>query len=371
MVFNSYLRLGEIMEVSYYNLSGGINQALTKTELGSDTRRLYWTDAENVEIYKGRGIIQQKGNTLFLELPISESITSLKEMAKKESKSLVVTTISGKIYIYNPKTDKLTLLSKTITGTNIKFADFLDGLLVITDKDGLFYIKNNDNYDVVDCNLKDSEGNVVVDGIVTVFKGRVWVAKGSTIYYSALGTYDNFTLENDAGYIRDFYTHTDYIVALKPYKDYLAIYKKHSIYLLSGISQEDFKVTLLADLGTYSANSIVNVNNKQYFLSNNIYPLEEIGELNQIRIGSEISGNIKPEFEKFDFTRIENAICLHYEKQNQIWYFIPYTDKNYYQTIWIFDYVNEAWYKRVIPQNVTYACIYDDYIYTSDNEGKI
>lgn len=27
------------MEISYYNLSGGINQALTKTELGSDTKK--------------------------------------------------------------------------------------------------------------------------------------------------------------------------------------------------------------------------------------------------------------------------------------------------------------------------------------------
>lgn len=31
-----------IMEVAYYNLSGGINQALTKTELGIDTKKVYW-----------------------------------------------------------------------------------------------------------------------------------------------------------------------------------------------------------------------------------------------------------------------------------------------------------------------------------------
>ena len=29
------------MEVAYYNLSGGINQALTKTELGIDTKKIY------------------------------------------------------------------------------------------------------------------------------------------------------------------------------------------------------------------------------------------------------------------------------------------------------------------------------------------
>ena len=56
------------MEVAYYNLSGGINQALTKTELGIDTKKIYWADAENVEILQNRGIVKQKGNSLFLEI---------------------------------------------------------------------------------------------------------------------------------------------------------------------------------------------------------------------------------------------------------------------------------------------------------------
>ena len=63
------------MEVSYYDLSGGINMALTKTELGLDTKKLYWTDSENIEILQNRGIVKQKGNTLFLELPDGETIT--------------------------------------------------------------------------------------------------------------------------------------------------------------------------------------------------------------------------------------------------------------------------------------------------------
>ena len=38
------------MEINYFNLSGGINQSSTKTELGANTKLLYWADAENVEI---------------------------------------------------------------------------------------------------------------------------------------------------------------------------------------------------------------------------------------------------------------------------------------------------------------------------------
>ena len=56
------------MEVSYYNLSGGINQALTKTELGLDTKKIYWSEAENVEIFQNRGIKKQLGNALYLDV---------------------------------------------------------------------------------------------------------------------------------------------------------------------------------------------------------------------------------------------------------------------------------------------------------------
>lgn len=75
---------------------------------------------------------------------------------------------------------------------------------------------------------------------------------------------------------------------MKPYKDYLAIYKKNSVYLLTGTSPDDFAIVPFANKGAYGNNSIVNVDNKQYFLSNGIYALEQVGELNQIQLGSEI-----------------------------------------------------------------------------------
>ena len=55
------------MDVNYFDLSGGINQASTKTELGLNPKKIYWTDSENIEIYNNKGIKKQKGHTLFLE----------------------------------------------------------------------------------------------------------------------------------------------------------------------------------------------------------------------------------------------------------------------------------------------------------------
>ena len=273
------------MEVSYYNLAGGINQSLTKTELGLDTKKIYWSDAENVEIFQNRGIVRQLGNSIFTS--VNEEITGLAEMCAYDKSKLVITTVTGKIYIYDEAGSQLVLVNKTLTGIKPVFLNFLNGILVMSESDGLFYIKNNSNYEVVDCNLKDLSDNVLTGAVLAVYKGRIWVAKDATIYYSALGTYDDFTTENDAGYINEFHTDTGSITALKMYKDYLAIYKKDSVYLLTGTSPDDFAITLFANKGAVASNAIANVDNKQYFLSNGIFALEQVGELNQIQLGSE------------------------------------------------------------------------------------
>lgn len=356
------------MENFYFNLSGGINQNSTKTELGMDTKNIYWADAENVEIYQSKGIIRQKGNVLFAQIPDDEKILGLHEMKYGSKHQLIIVTDTGKLYICDNGT--LKLLDKVLKSDRISFTNFLNGTLVSGNRDEMFFIKNNDNLDIESCNLTKSDGTPVYSEVVTVYKGRVWVADGSTIYFSALGSYNDFTTENDAGYINDFYTDTDKISALKTYKDYLAIYKENSTYLLSGSNPEDFAIIPFADKGAVSHKSIVSVNNKQYFFSSGIYTLE-VGTLNQILLGSEITHSIKEEFKKFDTSRKNEIFALNYEDKNQIWYFIPYKSDEYFHTIWINDIVNKAWYKRVLPQDITTACIFEKNVFTADKNGKI
>ena len=360
------------METAFYNLSGGINQALTKTELGLDTRRMFWEDSQNIELLKSNGIKRQNGNTLYLTAPNNEEITGLHQFTHRDSYKLIITTISGNVYVYDEIQQTTVTVNLTLTGIHPSFRNFLNGFLIMTESDRMYYIKNDENYTVVDCNLKNSNDEYITDGIITTYKGRVWVGKNSTLYYSALGTYDDFTTADDAGYINDFHTNTDVITALGEYKDYLAIYKKNQVYLLSGTTANDFAIQLFADKGTTAKKSLTNVDNRQYFLSTDgIFSLEEAGVLMQIHVGTEISGKIKPEFDKFDKTRISQSICLNYEKRNQMWFFIPYTDDSYFNTIWINDYVLKLWYKRIVPQNIKGACIFKNNILTFDNTGKI
>ncbi len=357
----------------FYNLGGGINQASTKTELGLDVNQIYWSDAKNIEILQNKGIIRQKGNVLLIQIPVTEKIIGLHQMKYGKLYNLLIVTDAGKLFVFNPKSLGLIQLEKTVSGlSRLNFANFLNGVLVSSKSDGLFFIKNNDTFDVIDCGLKSRETPTVdvTSDVIAVHKGRVWVAEDSTLYFSALGTYNDFTTEDDAGYFSNFHTDTDEIIALKPFKDYLAIYKKNMVYLLTGSSTADFAITPFADKGATSFSGVINVNNKQYFLNQGIFSLTT-GDLNQIQLGDEITIKIKPEFDKFDKSRFDEVIALHYERKNQVWYFIPYKEDEFFHTIWINDYVNKAWFKRVVPQNVVTACIFDDDILISDETGRV
>ena len=73
----------------------------------------------------------------------------------------------------------------------------------------------------------------------------------------------------------------------------------------------------------------------------------------------EISQNIREEFKRFDESRMDETFVVHYKNKHQMWYFFPYLDSEYFHTIWINDYLNKAWYKRVVPQNVvSFNCGY-------------
>lgn len=360
------------MQTYFYNLAGGINQAISKTALGLETKKLYWTDAKNIEILQNSGLIRQKGNTLLFELTSDEEIIGLHPLKKDNSLNILIATSSGKLFVYNSQNLTITQLSKTIDGSaRINFVDFLDGVVIGSKKDSLFYINNDTGFNTVSCNLHDANNVAIKADAIAVYKGRIWVGAGATLYYSALGKYNDFTTSGDAGYINNFHCDTNDITALKIYKDYLAIYKKDSVYLLSGTSPEDFTIAPFANKGTTSFSSVVNVNNKQYFINQGIFSMEQAGLLSQIQLGEEISLNIKPEFNNFDKTRFDEIIVIHYEAKNQIWYLIPYKNKDYYNTIWIYNYIEQAWLKRVLPQNITTACLYDEYIITADNTGKV
>lgn len=309
---------------------------------------------------------------LLLNAGLGEKIIGLHQLKDGKTYNLLIATDTGKIFVLGSTSQVLTQISKTVSGTSrVNFVEYLDGVICSSKSDTPFYINNDTNYEVSSCNLVNASNVELKTDVICSYKGRVWAGCGSTLYYSALGKYNDFKTADDAGYINNFYTDTSEITAIKPYKDYLAIYKEDSVYLLSGSSPSDFKIVPFADKGTTSFSGIVNVNNKQYFINQGVFSMEQAGLLSQIQLGDEISLAIKPEFEFFDRTRFDEIIVLHYEAKNQVWFFIPYKNETYLNTVWIYSYINKAWFKRYIPQNITSACVFGEFIFTADAQGNV
>jgi len=368
------------MEKYFYDLSGGINKADTKTTLGLAPKKLYWADSLNIEIYQNNGVASQKGNVLKTQLPtdlennsgVAAQINSIFEYPKTELGIILLGTSDGKLYALDTKTGSLSLKKGDLSAqTTLSFTKYNQGVFCTNGSDDPFYIQLDKSPQITPCEAVDALENEIRGTVAASFGSRVWLASGSKLYYSAVGTCFDWATAEDAGYIADFHTDTDEIVALKPYKEYLAIYKKNKTYLLSGSTPENFSIQAFADKGTAARQGVTTVDNKQYFYSDGLFCLSQVGELAQIVMSSDKALLIKPELENVDIKRLSEITVLPYEIKNQIWFFLPFAESEYLRTVWIYDYVNSAWFKRQTPQAVTSAGLCFGRIYTGTADGKL
>jgi|GEM_PF-663838 len=356
----------------YYNLAGGVNLSKSKVGLGIDSRKLYWDDSFNIEPLKNQGVRSQKGNRLLIKLKEQEKILGIFEFPK-HSKSFVFVTQEGKIYYYSGTTKNVTL-EKTLEQRvcEVNFAHFNDGVIILTDTNPVEFLKLNPRKVLETIEAKNLEGKPLLTTKVAVYASRVWLASGSTLYFSALGNQADWSTAQDAGYISKFFSSTTEIIALCEYNGCLAIYKADGVYLLSGSNPDEFSISRFADIGAISPRSVLCDNNKQYFVNNNgVFALEQSGDLAQIALSDNIAHNIQPYFEKIDFERTRQTLALSRKIKNQLWFFIPFKQVLNLCTVWIFDYFCGAWFKRVIPYEITTAADVGGEILTGSASGEI
>lgn len=359
------------MKACYYDLSGGINSELSKTQKGMHSKKVYWSDSCNVEIHQNSGVIRQNGNTLYAEMPEGKSVMGLFSHTNRGEEVLLAYTKDGELYYLRDKTSPKLVKDGLNSGIVPCFTKFLDGVVISGEGQRLLFFRADEtDEELNECELKDENGKDITPTCTTMFSSRVWAAKGSTLYFSAIGKYDDWT-SSDAGYISDFHVDTSKIVALKPYKSFLAIYKENSVYLLSGTTPDTFTIVPFSDKGVASANSVGNIDNKQFFFNGGVYALSET-ELAQVRVGSELSLNIKTLLnESYNKRQCNRVFVIPYLKRNQIWFFLPEEGSDYINKIWINDLVNKAWYKREVPQKVNCAALSGDNIVIGTEDGEI
>lgn len=384
------------------DFSSGINLSKTALQLGLDSNKTPWASGLNVEIYNQSGVCRQNGNMLITTAPDFQGINSLFTFAPKadnKKQKILYSTTSGKFYEYDCTTRVHKCLKKNLsTEKGCIYTLYIGGVAIANGVDEpFFYSVDEDGSKVSEMNTvsKDGETPIIAEAICS-YKSRLWLAAQNTLYYSALGTYNDWTSTEDAGYISNFHCDEAPITALKPYKDYIAIYKQNQTYLLSGSSPDDFAVIPFADKGAASQDSVVTAANKQFFFSDALFTLEQTGILAQITLGNEASLNIKPvlngtpaSYKTFetedadgnkkiylagaalDKSRLSRLKAVPCERKNQLWFYIPTQNNDYINNIWIYDWLNSAWTLRALPQPVLCAAKFGDDIICATQDGKI
>ncbi len=351
---------------NYFNNTGGLNKFLSEAQLNQSPKGTDWFDAQNVECYKSGGIRKMKGckNILFSELPSGTQILGIFEYIRAGQSYPVINTSEGKLYKFEIESGELSLLYSGLdTSAKCLYANYNNGVIMTNGVDSpIFYELGSSPVTLGD--------NAPKGLSLEIFKSRVFIAKDSTLYYSALGNQFDWTTEKDAGYIGNFHNDASPITALKNYGEFLAIYKEKSVYILSGSSPDDYSISPVADKGSLSPFGIGTVNNNQFFFNGeSITPLK-FNELGQILLDNDISIKIKPVFDELDKTKFSQTICVPYKNKNQIWFYFGTEDSGCLDVCYIFDYLNNCWYKRKgVP--IVCAGIIDGEIYTGTSDGRI
>ena len=270
------------------NFSGGIKLNASPVGVLANSKKIYWDDSFNVEIYKNFGVATSKGNV---------------EIAKNQDGD----GIFGITSVQNISDDLGTISElKTLNARPERFSaiKFLNGVLILTGTNRIQFVKMAPQVEISEIKIVGVDGGEVYGKCLAQYASRVWVSDGSTLYFSSLGTCDNWDEAQNAGYISNFHTSNSEIVAMTDYAGKLAIYKTDGVYLLTGSSVDDFAINKLGNLGVIATGAVVNANNKQFFMNNSgVYALEQFGELAQIALNTTISENIQTEFLNFDIKK--------------------------------------------------------------------
>jgi hypothetical protein len=349
--------------------SGGIRY----NGLNQTNKRTSWADAYNIELkstHDGYGFAKMKGNQNILNsiLPENTKILGLFEYIKGDNKYLVVNTSEGCFYELDTESGLLSEPLKFGLSPTAKcsYVNFQDGVIVSNGIDDPFFYEHN--MPVRQCNA--SRSNIPIRSqAIAQFNNRLFIGVGGTLFYSALGRYDDWTTQDDAGYIADFHNSSASILALEKYGEFLAIHKEGFTFLLTGSSPLDFSICPFTDKGSCSSFGVINAEGKQFFYNEGIYFLE-YNSLLQYKLSDEITPHIKPDLSNIDRTKIRNIFAIHYPKKCQVWVYMQYLNLAEKSVCWIYDLISHCWYKR-IQQDITYACLFDGDIYTGTVDGKI
>lgn len=479
--------------LSFYNLTGGLNTKQDLFTINSSTNRTESPDMVNIEYYKLGGIKTMEGNIQIGEQfkynNSTDKITLGYEYKFKNKRYMVVTTFSGGCYIYNEKLKKFEKIynfpssterhsitaymngivvtngvdsllyyeidrNKNLDGNIISIVNQTNTIRVTLDTDynigqftegevvsyinpsnnTTYYIKINeiipqttDNDNVINAYLNvsitDSIKNVMINNFsnqapteaipsttvtlkqtnytifkpllinsdtnntiepieinglaINSYKGRLWIGSNDGILFASEIGLLTFDIKYGAIAYDQFYEDESNITALGIWTEYLICHKLNTTYIIDANSDniENWTVKPYSEMSCASQQSFI-ANDIGYYIfdkiNKGIFPLLSRSLYNTTYLGKELSIKISDIFVNLDYEKLDQIYITYYPLKQYVLFYMNFINGNGYSNkVYIYDLLTKSWIYRELPQQVTTAFKFDNYIYIGTQDGYI
>jgi hypothetical protein len=215
-------------------------------------------------------------------------------------------------------TSFVSLETSLTAGAEAAFSDFVAGANRYTLMMNAQELKYWDGVAASASNLGDA--STPKTNIFTVHKGRIYAAKGSVLYYSALNLINDWTTPNDAGSISITQAKGN-IIALVEYNDKVIAFTEYGMHELFGTGPSNYElIDVEGEIGCYSRKSVVKANKNLYW-----YWLDGIYEYNgssPVKISTPVDEYLK----LIPYANREKVICG--SVGDYLYVSVPYSSNN-------------------------------------------
>lgn len=210
---------------------------------------------------------------------------------------------------------------------------------------------------------------------IQYYKGRLWIGGDNGLFYSQVGLYNGWDVAYDAGVLYSVYNDTSEIKALGLFSDFLMIHKEFSSYILTitdvGTS---IQIQPYTNISCDSQQSWVVSNTKYYIYSAEnmgIYPIGQRTVFSDRFVGEEISTKVRGLFQRIRTFDTDKIFAVTLPNKRWMMFYLPLVDGVGSNNVLIYDFQTKSWLYRKVPQNVTIAFNYNNFVYIGTNDGKV
>lgn len=228
---------------------------------------------------------------------------------------------------------------------------------------------------------------------IQYYKGRLYIGTKQGLFYSPIGEYNNWNIQDDAGVFYDIYNDSSEVTALGLYSDYMLVHKKFNTYVLSdngtGKADESLSINPFSNITCDSQQSWIVSNTKYYVYSKefmDIYPLVQRTIYNDRFLGEPITQKVRELFKDVEEYNTDKIFCVSRPKQRQMIFYLPTTKVKGSGEALIFDFQTKSWLLRRLPNwaevdaegntikcitNVTCAFNFNNDVYIGTSDGMV